>query len=503
MSNWHTIQVKAGDLSWTIRPGDPGAPGTLHDGLKITTNWRTDHPVQGAPDPATARFGIVVDDIGDVATLSIGDKASILVWRSAPQSYDLDATNPAYAVVRLPLIQFIGRISDMDAATVDKGRTVVWLTLTDRLADLAEITVGGKAWAQETMASRVERIFTEAAQPIPYDFLYGTIGAKEDVPAQSALAALQDTLAQAYEPPASVPTVRFVTPEPHTTISTDAPIRAVVGDDLTPYVPDDITMRPWVIGTSYKPALVGNATDGPLNLPGLLAVLPSGKVGVVIEPVPYVPGVSLTGGEDLVIPADMVELGVNWRKSRPDRIDRVTVTTGDGVVHVRELPGSVPVEHRAETDLLGTQAPGWLADLLLPDTQEDAWSLDRIVIRDLPEQVRPYWFVAMAQRSGTRQTVVVDGIQPRQNPNGGTFWAGMVTNAELTFDKGRWSIEAEVSAAIPRPLVMDAATAATLGEAYLSPGNLRAAPAPLNATRPRDLDPTLTPIDLRIVRRPE
>lgn len=691
--SWHTCRIMLGPYSWTVTPGQDPVPafsaglGVPGDGLQVRTDWDAQHPIQGEPDAWTAQVPIIVRDPSELRQVKTGSKASVQLWREAPDQYD---TTPylggpgTKTVSRRPFVQVVARVSDQNAVQLSANRWRVTVTLTDRLADLAELTTGGSDWPAETIAARVARVLQGAGVAVPGDYLYGSVAARAASPT-SSLAMLQDLLAQSYSPPGPTPAIRFLVSnvarpvaydvartnhvydpsardgdvEPWTAVGTVCAVSAVTrggfpciqayavqsasdaigaqtdtaglnprpagtvvsiqavcqksgaqpatvkirgyaadgtvalgaatsangavpvdgqwyrvwltapvlpgktlsriqvytdggvsansalyirdvmvedggvvgeffdGDTPAPagsadsayawqgtpyqsvseyrervrftYGTDLDAAFPYAIGLSYKPALAGSVAAGIRNLPGQLVRTASGQVTVVVDP----------GPEDVVVPAAGVVFGPDWSRARPDRVDRVTVTTGDKSQVVRQLPNAVPVEYRIQTDLTGASEPGYLADTLLPELQADAWGLAKIRVLELPVTVRPGWLVADSSRDGTRQLLVLSGMQAGSNPSGMTWWAGRVVNAALTMRQGRWSLELDVSGTTASPYRLTKAQADADGEPYITPRSLKTdngslpagVPSDVSTVRPMDLDPKLTPLDLRIVRR--
>lgn len=484
-STWHTITIKAGPYDWTVTKNMGASIGDVLDGLKVATAWSEDNPIQGEPGPWTASFGVIVDTIRDVADLVIGSPVTITVWYDEPHA--LFPGNPDS--MRLPLVHYMGRVSDLDASPTKKGRMLVQVTSTDYLVDLAERTVGSAAWPQELVADRVTRIFNEAGVPCPVDFLYGTVAARDAEPVD-ALSAVQGCMANEVDP--SLPSARYAVPVPTFTMlnpADPADPRYDFGDAPDPFMP-------YTFMTGFKRPVNGNA-DTPFNLPCVLALV-GGVVTVVLDP---------TGdpGANMILPASMALRDTAWHKARSTRPDAVTVTSPTGAWYYRTLPNAVPIEFRFESDLVATGDLIVKGDYLLPDQVEDGWSLDEVKFFDLPEGVAPPWLVSYGAQDGTRQLAIIDGVLAGQNPNGGNYYPGMVTNAAIEFRKGNYEITLQMRSDIPRPYgwtVEMLADLAPLLPPYLNCSNLAADPT-LGATTPADLDPLVTPYDLRTVRRPD
>lgn len=194
MADWYSCHISAGPYRWEIQPGDvPGDPDVL-DGLTVSTNYDEDHPVQGAPQPTTLSFGVVVSALSDLADLAVGDPVNVTVYRVPPgEPYGW----PTQDGPQMPLVYWLGRVSDVEATAHPSGRTLATVICTDYLADLNEITVGATDYPQETVGARFNRIGAETRLPgLNHDGFstYGTLLARE-AKAASALELLQETLA--------------------------------------------------------------------------------------------------------------------------------------------------------------------------------------------------------------------------------------------------------------------------------------------------------------------
>lgn len=479
MGAWHAVDITAGPYTWHITPETEAESGTILDGLRIQTGWDDSHPIQGAPEPWTARFGIVVDHINDVAALTIGAPVRILVHWLGEAGTLRDTVNE---VAHAPLGYFYGRVSDLEATPrAAQPGVLVDVTCTDHLVDLAAITVGQGAWPAELLAHRIDRIFGEAELPVPTGHvLYGSLAAREAGPI-SALDAVRETLDQET----SNQLRYYVAPN----------IELELSEDGTFTYPDTPSSTlPYQLGYSYKRPVLGT-----FDLPGRLTTLPTG-VGMVIDPELF------SGYGDTVIPASLANLdGVSWRKNRGTRVDKVHLTSPIGY-YVRQQPNAVPVEFNQEVQINTPEGLRALGAFLLPDAAEDGWELGSVTLRDLPESMVsavycwPPTFAYQTPLFDPRRVVVLNGIKEGQDPNASGYYAGIPRNASLEFAGGQWRIVLELRPDVTRAYVVTPELIA-LGAVppYLSCANLDA--SPLAATRPIDLDPALTAYDLRLARR--
>lgn len=257
--------------------------------------------------------------------------------------------------------------------------------------------------------------------------------------------------------------------------------------------------EPYVLSQTFKRPVKGN-TNTPRDLPLVLVDEGAGLVPVVDRLV-----------DELVIPAGMCELGTQWRKGKDLRVDRVVATAKGGATEAVQTANAVPVEYTIETEL--KDSPILAAYRLLPETAEDGWALDTVTILDLPADVQVPWFHSRYARDTQRFPVVIDGLVETVNPNRQRWFAGMFRNGSIEFgEDGRWSITAELSSDIARPMVYSDAfpwfTQADPSELY-APGNepfmsaRKLVGSPLAAMRCSDFEPAVTAYDIRLVRRPD
>lgn len=456
MGDWATIDIVVGPYSWHVEPGDEGALGDVLAGLKVSTNISTDHPVQGTPGPWDASFGIIVDDLAELSAITIGSRVSILALADAPGAlmpYPADE-----ATYRPPLVQFLGSVAELSAAPTTKGRTVVTVMCTDRLVDLANVTVGTSDYPAETLANRFERIWAEGpgdpltgAYALPTgDTLYGTMPVRAPA-AASALELLQFTLANQVDH--TLPLAHFLMLNP----SYDG-VTGTFGTELDP-------ARPFTLHYAWKEPIMGNHQT-PSNLP---FVFVDGPDGWTVE-------VDVRLSEQ-VIPADLVELDTTFSKTKATQVDSVTVTSQEGSWWNQYWTPAVPIEWRFDGEQTNLATIADVAVYALPPRGADQWGNDKITILDLPPEFPLTWFSHWyaANAYGLRTPIVIDGVVPEQNPASRPWIVGMFANAEIVFEDGGWFIELEMRADLPR--IYDDYTAPTNAEGvyepYLSPRNMK------------------------------
>lgn len=168
MSGKFRVELTVGSYAWTVtETTKPASPGVL-DGLRF--GWRIpegDYSAAMQPEPMTAYFGLVADDVATYADLAKGQNVGIKVW-----THGRSGGTPEYS--------FYGRVSDLEAEPIKGGRIVYDITAVDYLGDLADATVGTSNWSSPTrygdsedMLTRLGRIFDEAGHGAAFGPTFG------------------------------------------------------------------------------------------------------------------------------------------------------------------------------------------------------------------------------------------------------------------------------------------------------------------------------------------
>lgn len=447
----------------------------LGDGLRAATAWDSDHPIAGPTSPWTASFVVVANSMRDLAGVNVGSRVVLTVWDGTPYG-DRPPPFPPNTI-RQPVLHFIGRVSEMSSRPLAGGRVQVTVQCVDYLADLAELTVGYTEWPSETLAARVTRILVAANVGLVSDVLYGAVARRPAAPT-SALELLIETLSWASE---GIDYQRYLCVNVPINIAPDG-VRFWFGP-----VPDPAL--PYKLGTVFKRENHGNGNN-PYGLPG---VLEFGGLGVTL-------GLNTDTAADEIYSAAIIGQDVEWSKRRAQRIDRVTVTGDESIggVWAGQLD-AVPIEYTLETEQISTPDITNLSRYLLPESTDDTWGIDELSILEFGDGDAPAWLVAYGQQDAPRRAVVITDVESRQNPDGSDFLVVTVTNARLELAGGGYTVTVEVRPDVPRAAVIDW-IGAGVPEPYLSWRNLRASPD-FGSIRPTDLDPNLTPYDLRIARK--
>lgn len=468
----HRADVTLGARSWTIDPTTPpdfDAELWLLDGAQV--GWAMpEAPTAEQPDPVTAQLQLVLPDVAGLLDIDLGTPMSLVL--------SMQAGGYVHQVAR-----FDGRIADLaiervrvphpDPEIAPRDGVLVTVQGVDYTADLAELDVGDTPWPQEAAQQRVLHILEaasgyEAVVPPNYGRV-DTTGylAARDVDRQPAKQLIVDTLAQ----------------QPNSDGN-----RVI----LAPYV-DGASVAPGFdeIGGRHWPATAA-------ALPAVLELDPdTGLVGVVMD---------AAGSTAWVLPASAIDGKVRWFRNKLVDVNQVDVRgTFDGSTEQSTVSVSTnrtPTVTRAvDVQLVESPAALRLAQALLPDVPVDTgWSLEslRYYGRHAVEQLlrgpftpdhTGYGLTQAARTSCYQRPVVVDGIVPTQNPEGGTWVAGQLRSASIELRRGRYTIELQLRRTVPRP----ALTAPALTFAQLRAGAFAEVP-------PAGFDPTLRVYDTRLLR---
>lgn len=483
MSGKFRVELTVGSYSWTAtETTKPASPGVL-DGLRF--GWRIpegDYSTAMQPEPMTASFGLVADDVATYADLAKGQNVGIKVW-----THGRSGGTPEYS--------FYGRVSDLEAEPIKGGRIVYSLTAVDYNGDLGDATVGTSNWSNPTrygdvepLQTRLDRIFDEAGHTAiygpafgePLDPLTADFGPRSASPVK-ALDIIRDYLRQ--------------------TITTWA--NQVVGAAdthqntvriVTPYADKDGYISRWSpgfpdFGIDYFPLTTAwTATLGP----PFTVTRPAATVTVTsADPRPA----------QSIVDACRVELGAKWRKDKASGINRVNIdadsngvtrrvststqVAGDGY---REL--TVPDQGRGDDGWAVTAGyldadTTWYPTVITPvqftdyfyrargDALPNNWTFDKLTwhltadesaATAVPRRLMPQHDATSAPTNLARWAwaavpIVVLGIPREQNLPGDTvtykgaatgYTVGVPTGVELRFERGHVLLDVVLARRLPR-----------------------------------------------------
>lgn len=335
MSGRYRVELTVGSYSWTVtETTKPASPGVL-DGLRF--GWRIPEgdAALGQPEPMTASFGLVADDVATYRNLAKGQNVGIKVW-----THGRSGGTPEYS--------FYGRVTDLEAKPIRGGRIVYSLTAVDYLADLADATVGASTWSTptryggdgEALRVRLDRIFADAGHACitgvttdPGDPLDAYINGRTGSPVK-ALDLLRDNLRQTINSYGV-----FTSTSGDTTYQNTVRI-------VTPYANKDgliVTASGADYAIDYLP-LTTAWTD--TLLPPFTVTRPGSTVTVTAgDPNPA----------GSVIDACRVELGAQWRLDKASGVNRaIAESEVDGVtlrsITSNRVPGDQIREATIQSD---------------------------------------------------------------------------------------------------------------------------------------------------------
>ena len=448
----YRVEVEVGAHTFSATWPDPPAGNAVT--LPLSVGWEVPEAVDFYPAQAnatTGSFGIVCDNVGEVADLAIGDRVSIAMFV------------PSTAVD--PWQTFGGVVTQLDASTGarpgDRARVRVYFS--DPTFLLSQMVVGLVDWPLENVSDRLDRICAEAGITLaPVGFLdegRGGLLAARSAGATDALSSIRSALR-----------------DNATRNTSDDPDLPHYGRDVYAYDPSTSTLylTTWqrrvfdwpaelgADGTLHRRvgepnALDGNAvlTDGrwvrlPVDRPSYVIV--DGLVfpeGEPIPPgaVPYVRNTAYVDGPGPSFPSATARVFLGRSLVPDDTLPGVTWRT-DGVRHLSYLD-PVPVTGWVDSDdyVSGVFGLGWA-------------------------RIRP---------------TVIEPIDPSLTLDGRTWIAGLLSGVRLTIPPGG-------------KFYIDVTLRPELLSAYLplSSGAATYADMPPALTY-ADLDPLLTYADLRLI----
>lgn len=441
---YYKVEVTAGSYSWTLvrNPAVPQVPTYgLADPLKVSWSLPNSDLVFLQPDPFTGSFALILEDMADIAGLTIGDAVHVVVY--------------PFATLLVPdaIVAVHGRVSNIDAKPHQLGMlvTVSWV---DYTVDLAEAIVGTTDWPAETYDLRVARVRDELGLPLGA-FAGGLLDPATLVamglPVTTGLAArpaspikARDYLAGLFD------SIAFTQPAGVPGADPTVGNRTLFYTDL-PFHPAS-AVAPTV--DKFKTTTVANRWfDQAGDRPALLQLLAGGKVGIVIDPTP-------SNDRARVIDACHVEFSARYTLSKDGRVDTYVVsgpfTDGTTQRTTRE-PDAVPVVGAIDTELTDPRGAENLGRVNLVGHDSDSWVADTFTFWADLDPRRLLDPVPLLQNSADtialapQAIAVVNGVQAHQSPTGDTWYAGSITGVDFTLAGGRYSVQITMRRYLPKP----------------------------------------------------
>lgn len=443
---WRCV-VRLGEVvveSVQLAPGadpdtDPPLPVLLEARWtdELDTDQHTWPLVQG---PSTARLALLMADAADAADITADTTVSVEFYR---QAADVD-----------PVATFHGRASAPNITPHDLG-VVVEVTCADYLTDLAAVTIGSVAYPAETTDLRMGRMFAAAGETMPeewsedwqewrdfptsatsgpgLDGAWPTLAARA-ASATSLLAEAQAVLADSVWVP-----WQFITEGLSTWRD---PIQYELRPNITDGELDPIL--PWQI-VRLDPEVLANAPLRFVRDGDTWTALPAEEDPEVLE---------------VLVPASVTDWSATWSRRVVADVNTVDVVLADETIRrsTNLQAGQVRVTDRVETTLTGgwhsfiaQNSPGdpgtLLGNFLLPDRLDlpgSSWEADRFtVLLDEAQAPADWW------PGELREVRTLSSIQARHNPEGRTWWTGVVAFREVSVAGGECRVEVGL---LPRPI---------------------------------------------------
>lgn len=385
MSVDFTYHVRVGVHVWEGAAGDPWEYGPL-DGLTIT-NSLTDSPLWPSPEaPPECRFQLIAPNATELADVALGTPVAVKVT-FAPGK----------------MAAFAGRVADLTSVAHPLG-LIYTLNCLDYSADLREETVGGVAYPQENILERVNRILTEAGQPVP------------------------------AQPPRS--------PDQQWPIEV-AIIAAREPEAANAYDLIDHTLSQWAVefyqeftetqgyGRAQLVAQTSTQTGEWLGWRYQMAYELVGYSGVLaLENVAGVWELQAVAGPT-VFPADAVDYGATWAITKATQPTRVTLVaeqllTGSAVL-IADQGVVPPINAELSCELTSSYYAEKVPAMYLPDPRlgSSAWTADAFTL--YLEQLEPGKLLP-----GLGSLVTVSGLPEDQTPSGRSWYTAMLSSWTLT-----------------------------------------------------------------------
>lgn len=413
--------------SWTVNSGDvPDEADTSQvlDGLSISWSFPESDPWPSQPDPPTARVGLLLDDMSEIADIGLGDVLNVEVTSAGNR-----------------LAQMSGRIGQMPARPVRRlvagvmvRKMLVDILVVDFLVDLADAYKVTGSWPDEDVHVRWGRIVTAVADqggpviPQLSPLIDEYVMEAADVSSLPARGLLDDILRQINTNPDS------------------GYLRGVLDVDVA----DDT-----------------GAYEVDLNFIGPASILTPTPPGVLAL-VGHVLSVTFDGGspspKGIEIPSDFVEEDtIQWIALKYDNVRKVTVTGTSGQDSAENLGafgtelslsstfGDLPSDPVAISSPVARQR---MAAMYLPRPDRISWSLDTFTWRptdaaladlDYPLTVSSQKIDADDERI-VQAPVVITGLDPVVNPGSDSpFYGGTLSALTLTIAAGNVLVTGKIA----------------------------------------------------------
>jgi hypothetical protein len=448
--------------TWTINSGDipnPVDTSQVLDGLTITGfSLPEQDPYPTQPDPARGNLQLLLDDVSELADISVGDVCNIEISSAGTlvAQWSGRIAQPSASLVRR-----------LNAAGNQVQKVLYSIPLVDFLVDLAELPISG-VWPQEPAASRLANI-------------------------KAAIIAAGGPTVGLTGPPAGGFTLEALTVVEQSALD--------VINDVFRQVPKDYgraILYAWADASAGSSYFVSET-----YFRGVSATTPPGKLTLTAHKL------GLTFDETASLPAGLLldsgrvpESGISFTALKYNTVSTVKVTGSFGTVVLSNgLPGRTVVMSSTLVDADDARA---MAAMYLPPADDIGWQMDAftwlptdadLAALDFPlfEPTLRRSIIAFPHDRFSRwMQVVIEPISPAINPGSdSSFYGGTLSALTLTIKRGAVSF----SGRIARRLLTSAGNTGTVGDVVAN------FPTVKLKTGTDIVDPTLSVYEAKLARK--
>lgn len=439
----YSYRVKIGGHEWTANMGDAPDYGPA-DGLQIIRKLRDSDLWPTVEEAAECRFQLVVESAADVPGVQLGAAVAV------------EYKTPAGGAIRQA---FYGRVAELTSSPHDLG-LVFQVNCLDYTADLKEPTVGGVvAYPAEGILTRLNRIMAEAG--------YAAFSVWQHPPGSGIL-------------PTDIPDVAVRDPQP-------ANLYELLDSYLQQW-PADYGYGPTSVQylgrarMGIVPVVAADVLTGFQLVPKFERPTYTGPLVFTVSGVQWAVEPSLTGSN--MIDAGQLDFSASYAQTKLDSPTRVTVsgdkfTAGEATL-TADLGVVPPIEASIDSvELLDLSDGTELAAMYLTDyLPVSRWVADEF-LRHV--ELAP----ANATVPGLGAVVTIYELDPAQNPNQRSWFAGQLASYTLTIADKRPTVTFQLRRpdfAVPNTGVILWNSASLVGKTWAN------------------LSPTVTWDDMRLVR---
>lgn len=388
----YTVQLTVGAYSWDFYQGDALPLPAPVDGLQLARKLVASDLWPPPEDLAELKFQLVAATAADLA-IDVGDPVIFRYQHSHTAFPDDD--------------EFYGRVGEVTMAPHDLG-VIFTVSCLDYRADLRELTAGKVDYPAETILARVERIFAEIGHTV-------TITSVDRLVDTPSVAARTASPTSAYD---------LIT---HYLLQWPAVLEFIAGfprDPALMVLDFDIDAEGLFAGWRISPVTTSPTYDPPMHLE---------TVGGLVT---AVPNTNLAGTALVGVDGATVEWSSSYAMTKADTINAVTVSgqVGGAEYSITVTTGQVPrVSASIDGVELTTTGPyAQLGAMYLPSGAGTRWVADAFTWR------LELTVTADREELGElRSLILVGNLDPDRNPNGDSWYVGLLESYTLTITDSR------------------------------------------------------------------